>query len=272
MGSFVDGEDFDESALGEADDSTMSGIYDNGEEDGVRRQSLPTVNAQHIGGGEGENYAAHSRTYPPARPAGPGLYPPNVNQVQPSGSTSSSNPNSLASNHTPNTSISSAPVSGGNAGMYSQAGMTESPKPLSPGIPAHDAPGAPHQRSPGPPQQQPLPSQQPPPSRGRQSDLQSPHGGQTQPKLPAISHSGLAANNTSPAFSHGRTPSGGQSISENRAMLAQGDTGVWTYVQALEEKLKMLTDKVTSLDQEVAGLRKQLEDRDTTASAQQAAT
>lgn len=279
MGSFVDGDEFDGSALGEGDDSAMSGIgYDNGEEDEIRRQSLPSVNAQHIAGGEGENYVPHSRTYPPSlnRPTGAGLYPPNVNQAQQSNSTSSSNPNSMASNHTPTTSMSSAPVSGGSAGMYSQAGMTESPKPLSPGIPAHDASSAPHQRSPGPPQQhQQLQQQQPlPPSRGRQSDLQSPHGGQTQPKLPALSHTNFAANSSSPGFHHSRALSGSgtQSMSENRNLSSQSDAGVWTYVQALEEKLKTLSDKVVSLDQEVAVLKEQLEIRDDVAPTAQTST
>lgn len=278
MGSFVDGEEFDGSALGEGDDSAMSGIgYDNGEDEDVRRQSLPTVNAHHIAGADGENYAAHSRTYPPAltRPSGTGLYPPSVSQAQANSSASSSNPNSMASNHTPNTSISSAPVSGGSAGMYSQAGMTESPKALSPGIPAQDVSGALRQRSPGPTQQQqPLPpqQQQPPPSRGRQPDLQSPHGAQTQAKLSGLSHPSYPANNaSSPGFSHGRTPSGSgtQPGPESRTLFAQSDPAVLAYLQALEEKVNSLTDTITALTQEMAGMKKQLETQEAPAPAQQ---
>lgn len=292
MGSFVDGEEFDGSALGEGDDSAMSGIdYGDGVDDDARRQSLSAVNSQHIAGGDGENYVPHSRTYPPtlSRPTGgTGLYPPNVNQAQAGSTAPSSNPNSLASNHTPNTSMSSAPVSGGSAGLYSQAGMTESPKALSPGIPSHDGSSAPHQRSPGPPAQAQLQHQQtqpqlslaaaqqaPPGGRVRQSDLQTPHAGQTQAKLPTLSHgniSNFSGNNGSPpSFQHGRTLSGSgtQAASENRNLLAQGDSTVMAYVQALEEKLRTLTDKVVSLDEEVAGLRKQLEVRDGAASTAQ---
>lgn len=264
MGSFIDGDDLDESALGDGDDTNMSGIsYDNGDGDELRRQSLPTVNAQHTAEGESENFAAHSRTYPPTlnRPTGSGLYPPNVSQPQPqpSSSASSSLPNNAGSSHTPNTSVSSAPVSGGSAGLYSQTGMTESPKPLSPGVPGLEAPNAARQRSPGLPQQ----LQQSQQLGRRQSELQSPRGGQGQAKLPGLSHPGFSA--TSPSgFSSGRTPSGTQPGNDSRNMFAQSDPSVWAYVQAMEEKVKALSDKMLSLDQEVASLRRQLESRDAT--------
>lgn len=240
MGSFADGDELD---VGEGEDSTMSGIYDHGDDDELRRQSMPTVNAQHITG-ENEAYGAHARTYPPAlsRPSG-GLYPPNV--TQPNGTSS----HSMASNHTPNTSISSAPISGGS-GMYSQAGMTESPKALSPGIPSQDSN---RPRSPGLTQ---LQQQQ---VGRRQTELQSPHNGQAQSKQ-GLSHPGYSTTTT---FTHGRTPSGTQADSQN--MFAQSDPSVWAYIQTLERDVHRLSERIVMLDGEVAGLKRQIEGRDETA-------
>lgn len=263
MGSFADGDEL-ENSIAEADETAMSGLaYDNGDEEELRRQSLPSVNAQHVAGAQGEAYGPHSRTYPPAgpRPATGGLYPPNVAQNQASSNTSPSIPSSLASNHTPNTSISSMPVAGGNATMYSQTGMTESPKPLSPGVQGHEPANVARQRSPSLSQQ--LQQQQ---FGRRQSELQSPHSGQPRPKLPGLSHPGFAAPNSS-GFSHARSGSGAQQNNESGNMFAQSDPSVWAYIQTLEEKVKTLSDKVVSLDHEVAGLRKQIDNRDSTVKA-----
>lgn len=266
MGSFADGDELD-GAMAEGDESNMSGIAcDNGDDEELRRQSLPSLGSQHGSGVQGgEGYGAHSRTYPPTgrqRAAG-GLYPPNANPGQAGGASgSSSAPNSMASNHTANTGASSAPAGGGNAGgLYSQSGVTESPKPLSPGLQAHDSSSLGRQRSPSLSQQ--FQQQQ---AGRRQSELQSPHSGQARPKLPGLSHPGFAA--PSPAgYSHGRTPSGAQTTASDDSgnMFAQSDPSVWAYIQTLEEKVKSLSERVTSLDQEVAGLKKQLEPRDVTA-------
>ncbi|EAQ90907.1 hypothetical protein CHGG_02842 [Chaetomium globosum CBS 148.51] len=119
-----------------ADSSAMSGaLYDGGEdmsEDERRRLSMPSIKPQHVAGQTGpEGYGGHSSTYPPAgqRQGAPGgLYPPNVDR----GSSTNTSP-SMPGGHTPQTSISSVPLSAGSSAMYSQGGMTESPKPLSPG-------------------------------------------------------------------------------------------------------------------------------------------
>lgn len=265
MGSFADGEDL-EGTMAEGEDSTMSGLgYDHGDEDELRRQSMPSINTQHVAGGESDGYGAHSRTYPPAIPrsAGSGLYPPNVNQTQANSAGSSSVLSSMASSHTPGTSISSAPVTGGNTGMYSQSGMTESPKALSPGIPGHDSSNANRQRSPGLSQQ--LQQQQ---LGRRQSELQSPHSGQAQPKLPGLSHPGYSAANST-GFSHGRTPSGPPSNNDSRNMFAQSDPSLWAYVQAVEDKFKAMedhfkamSDKILSLEHELATLKDQRDSRE----------
>ncbi|KAK4199592.1 hypothetical protein QBC40DRAFT_80563 [Triangularia verruculosa] len=131
MGGFGD-EDYEASG---ADDSAMSGVLydasaggDMTEED-RRRASLPSIKAQHAPGQSGvDGYSTHSNTYPPVGQRPGGLYPPNVDRGS-SSNTSPTAPNS----HTPHTSISSVPLSAGAASLYSQSGMTESPKPLSPG-------------------------------------------------------------------------------------------------------------------------------------------
>ncbi|KAK4177967.1 hypothetical protein QBC36DRAFT_183799 [Triangularia setosa] len=131
MGGFGE-EDYEASG---ADDSAMSGVlYDaNASGDMMeddRRRSLPSIKAQHVPGQPGvDGYNAHSNTYPPVGQRPGGLYPPNVDR----GSTSSNTSPTVPNSHTPHTSISSVPLSAGGASMYSQSGMTESPKPLSPG-------------------------------------------------------------------------------------------------------------------------------------------
>jgi DNA-directed RNA polymerase subunit RPC12/RpoP len=255
MGSFADGDELD---VGDGDDSAMSGLaYDNGEDDEFRRQSMPGMGSQN----QSDGYAAHSRTYPPAGPratAG-GLYPPGVGQAQGGTSTSNSVQNSMGGSHTPNTSISSLPVSGGGTGVYSQAGMTESPKALSPGAQGQDASGVARQRSPNVSQQT---AQQQPYGR-RPSDLQSPHGGQARPKLPGLTHPGFAAPSAA-GLPHARASSGTQPSGDSGNMFAQSDPSVWAYIQTLEERVKSLSDKVLTLDQEVASLKKQMEPREST--------
>lgn len=250
MGSFADGDELEGNTMGEGDDSAMSGLYDHPDEDELRRQSMPTINTQHASGSE-HDYAAHARTYPPAaqRSQGSGLYPPNVNPSHSNSGASSSVPNSTGGGHTPNTSVSSAPIAGANAAMYSQAGMTESPKPLSPSIAGNDVSNANRQRSPGLSQQ--LQQQQ---LGRRQSEIQSPHGGQSQSKVPGLSHPGYTSANAV-GVAHGRTPSGTNSDSRN--MFAQSDPSVWAYINALEDKVTLLTEKVGALDQEVIALKAQ---------------
>jgi hypothetical protein len=241
--------------------STMSGIaYDNGDEE-LRRQSLPNANAQQMAG-HGEGLAPVSRTYPPASRPGSGLYPPNANQAQTS--TSPSAPNSMASSHT-TTSASSAALSGGGAGMYSQGGVTESPKPLSPGFQGNDASAHARQRS------ESL-SQQLQQSGKRHQDSLS--GSQSRPKLPGLSHPGYGSQGSG-AFAPGRSGTGStQAGGESGNMFAQSDPSVWAYIQTMEEKIKSLNDMVVSLDQEVLVLKKQLEGREasTTAATAAAAT
>lgn len=151
MGTFADGDGMDGS-MHEGDES-MSGVYPGDEsmtEEERRQLSLPSIKASHVSGALPpiDPYPSHPRTYPPAgsleRPPG-GLYPPPLQQDRPAHGAHAAN--SLGG-HTTSTSMSSVPSVGGSA-IYSQgAGMTESPKPLSPSATAHDANNGNRQRSP----------------------------------------------------------------------------------------------------------------------------
>ncbi|TQV96002.1 Zinc finger domain-containing protein, C2H2-type [Cordyceps javanica] len=230
LGSFAEGDEMDGS-LAEGDDSAMSGMtYDHGEEEELRRQSLPT------GGHQPEQYTAQSRSYPPSgpRPAAnmaSGLYPPNASQTQSSNSTASSVPNSMATARTGNTSVSSAATGGGNTGLYSHNTMTESPKALSPALPTHEPPVPGRPRS---PQQ----NQQAQPTR-----RQSPPLGQ-RPKLPGLSHPSFPGPQTSAGYNHARSPA-------ESNMFAQSDPSVWAYIQSMEEKVKGLVEEVDTLKKRV---------------------
>ncbi|KAL7942302.1 hypothetical protein V8C42DRAFT_331931 [Trichoderma barbatum] len=259
MGSFAGEDELDGGMDG--DEAVMTGIaYENPEEDELRRQSLPSMSAQHIPGGQPDQYGGHARTYPPAgarNTASAGLYAPGGGQNQAVGTGSSSVSNSIGGSHTPNTSISSVAVGGGNAGLYSQAGVPDAGKPLSPGgVQGHDGSGVVRQRSPSLSQQ--LQQQQ---MGRRQSEMQSPHGGQSRPKLPGLTHPGYASTG-SPGFSHGRPPTATASSGDSGNMFAQSDPSVWAYIQTLEDRVKSLSDKVVLLDHEMSILKKQLESRE----------
>ncbi|KAF4919423.1 Transcriptional regulator CRZ1 [Colletotrichum viniferum] len=253
MGSFAETDDMDGPSMADGDDSMAGVVYGNEEDmtEEERRLSLPSIKAQHVAGqGNMEGYAPHSRTYPPAGPrpgTTGGLYPPNVDRGASSTNTSPSMPNSIAGGHTPNTSVSSMPVSGGS--IYSQSGMTESPKPLSPGT-AHDTANIARQRSPSLTQQ-----------------FQQQQFGRRP-----------SERNTSPVFAApaGAHPRGAGSGTENGNNMFATDPGLWAYVQNLEEKVKQLSDKITAFEKadtakqaqiglltsEVTGLKKQLEARE----------
>jgi len=245
MESFQGDDDF-EGSNGDADDNAMDGVmYTNGnprsnesemtEEE--RRFSLPSIKAQHVGTekSSGDNYAPHQRTpstYPPAGPrpvqgqnqsqSTGGLFPPNADRGGSSSSGTSPRMQSSQGRHTPSNSIGSLPLSTGGSSMFSQSGMTESPKPLSPsGIHSHQLghdPSLNRQRSPSLTtqfQQQHFGRR--PSGPGRASppgmSLPSPHNNSHGPKLPGLP--GLAppegrftlssqpGQQTSPNGSHG---------------------------------------------------------------------
>ena len=212
MGSFGGEEDYDGSIQGDGDDTGMDGImYTNGAsvegemtEEERRRLSLPSIKAPGHPGTQ-DSYTSVSRTpstYPPAGPrtgqSTGGLYPPSTtDRVSSSSGTSPSLPNS-GSSHTASNSLSSMALSTGGGSMFSQSGMTESPKPLSPaGMHTHqlghDSSSINRQRSPSLTtqfQQQHFGRRQSDRASPTNMSLSNPHGSSQGPKLPAIS--GLA--------------------------------------------------------------------------------
>lgn len=208
-GSFGGDDDYDGSNAGDGEE-TMDGVsYGNGNptgsevgEEDPRRLSLPSIKAPHVQGGQGgsDSYAPSRvpSSYPPIghrsnQPSGGGLYPPGRARA---GSNSSGNSprvqNSMITSHSPNTSITSMPA--GGPSMFSQTGMTESPKPLSPSAMqthqlGHDAGSINRQRSPSLTtqfQQQQYGRHQS--GRGSPVSLPSPHTTSQGPKLPGLSN------------------------------------------------------------------------------------
>ncbi|QSZ30269.1 hypothetical protein DSL72_004791 [Monilinia vaccinii-corymbosi] len=310
MGSFGGDDEFDGPNVGEVDENVMDGImYTNGnphpnevemsEEDG-RRFSLPSIKAQHVAGSSGNqgNYPSHSRassTYPPAgpRPNPPtGLYPPGTDRVGSSSSaTSPSMQNNVISVHTPNNSLSSMPLSTSGS-MFSQSGMTESPKPLSPAAMlthqlGHDSASITRQRSPSlttqfqqqhfgrhqsgrsPPPGMPLPSPHstqgpklpalaglaPPDTRftltsqltNQQSPGNSQQASQQQQSLQQSTSPTTLFQPSNPLQSRGPPSHQGSGDSSNN-LFASGASGVWAYVNTLEEKLKLFSEKVLAME------------------------
>ncbi|KAK0633450.1 hypothetical protein B0T14DRAFT_69100 [Immersiella caudata] len=240
MGSFAGEEDFDGSAA-DGDDSAMAGVlYDSTADPGMteeerRRLSMPSIKAQHVAGQAGqEGFAHHSNTYPPTgtRPPG-GLYPPNVDR----GSTSSTTSPTVPNSHTPHTSISSMPLSAGGSSMYSQSGMTESPKPLSPGATQNNQAG-----------QKRAPTQQ------SASGLSLPtHGNAAVPSAGRGRGRGSSGAGVRQA-SNGAGP-------ENSSLFA-GDPGLWAYFHNLEDKVKKLTADVEARKQQEAKLMEKIIQQD----------
>ncbi len=314
MGSFGGEDEFEGSNPGDGDEGAMDGVmYTNGtphpndnemSEVDPRRFSLPSIKAQHVSGSStGDSYSSHARTpstYPPAGPrpvqSQGGLYPPNTTRGggAPSSSTSPSMQNSTSSSHhTPNTSISSMPLSTGGS-IFSQSGMTESPKPLSPAAMhshqlGHDS-SINRQRSPSLTtqfQQQHFGRRQSGRSSPPGMSLPSPHGALV-PKLPGLANlappdqrytlSSQTPSQQSPGGNQqgqqvtspsgiyqpqggalqGRGPLNPQhqnsgSIDSSTNLFASGERGVWSYVQTLEDKVKQLSEQVQVMQNKEKG-------------------
>ncbi|OIW35346.1 hypothetical protein CONLIGDRAFT_567954 [Coniochaeta ligniaria NRRL 30616] len=261
MGSFAGDDDYDGT---DADDSAMTGIiYDASAEGDMteeerRRLSLPSIKAQHVAAQAAitDGYAAHSRsTYPPAGPRPvSGLLPPNLGRGTPSAETSPTVPNSTASGHTPNTSVSSMPMSAGSS-MFSQAGMTESPKPLSPGIGHPPPPGQDkNQRSAS--LQQQIASRQS--EQHAPSGLSAPPHGMSDaaqlawlsqyPPADASKPKGASqlASSGIPTTTAQQAPAGSGADNANN-LFASGEQGLWTYIHTLEDKVKSLGEELASV-------------------------
>lgn len=152
MGTFVD--DGMDGSMHDGDDSMTGVVYPNDDSmtDEERRQlSQPGVKGSQAPGApfSATMYLPQARTYPPAgpgeRPSG-GLYPP-LSQERGHPQVNQTNSNST------NSSVPSAVAGAAGSTVYAPgAGMTESPKPLSPSA-AHDVASHNRQRSPSQSQQ-----------------------------------------------------------------------------------------------------------------------
>jgi hypothetical protein len=238
-----------------ADDSAMSGeLYEGSgdmSEEERRRLSMPSIKTQHVGQAGVEGYGGHSNTYPPAgQRAGPtgGLYPPNVER----GSSSANTSPSMPSSHTPQTSISSVPLSAGSSTMYAQSGMTESPKPLSPGVQATGQQRAANEQQQGAPGLS-LPSHGMSPA-GKQAWLS-----QYPPADRDAIQGNAAAGQDASGRGRARAASGGaqQQGAENSGF--GPDPGVWAYFQHLEGTVKRLAGQMDAETRSKAQLLEKLD-------------
>ncbi|OTB02141.1 hypothetical protein M426DRAFT_322966 [Hypoxylon sp. CI-4A] len=286
LGSFLGEEEVEGASHIEGDDSAMTGIVYDGNndtdmtEEERRRLSVPGIKAQHVQGNQSllEKYVTPFLTQQQPGSAAGRLYPPNVDRDSGSSNTS----------QTPSTSISSLPVGTGNPAMYAQSAMTESPKPLSPSnVQGHDPANINRQRSPSLTAQfqqqhfgRPSSDRHTPPVPGfsaadasaRYTTIQGPASasqsapggtGQQAAPGPAVSHSHTSS---------GPSQNGGSGDSSSNNIFAT-DQGIWAYIHGLEEQVRQLNDrvqameaakvsqdeKITYLSNEVAGLRGQPE-------------
>lgn len=241
----------------------------------IRRHDAPPEQRQPSGSDGGAYHTRQPSTYPPVavrQPGSGGLYPPgaSIGGV----SSASTSPGTQPS---PNPYQHGATGSSGfqHAGpnVFAQGGMTESPKPLSPGGAAshqlgHPESGIHRNRSPSltqqfqqqhfgrrsstlnsspqtglpPPQLPSLPGLSAADHRFTlQSQAAGPSGGQTSPGF----HSQSASQNNS-LSSHGTGPHAGSGDGTSNAF-AQSTDRLWAYVRSLEMKIDRLQDEVGNL-------------------------
>lgn len=214
VGSFGDNDKSDERNKGPGHDDNMTGLMYTGEashepermdEDSesvdARGMSLPSIrkhdvpsephHRQHLSDGHSNTYQARPpSTYPPvaARQATGGLYPPTASHG--GGSSTSTTPSAQSSlnqyAHSVGNGSSSFQAAGGS-NVFSQGGITESPKPLSPG--GHPDASVHRHRSPSLTQQLQHPHHQY--SRRPNTHNSSPPIGGLPPPMPGSSHSNV---------------------------------------------------------------------------------
>lgn len=271
MGSFGGDEDYDGNVV-DGDDSAMAGVlYDNSAETSMteeerRRLSMPSIKAQHVSGQIGqEGFANHSNTYPPtgARPAG-GLYPPNVDR----GSTSSTTSPTVPNSHTPHTSISSVPLSAGSSSMYSQSGMTESPKPLSPGATQTNQAGQKRASTQQSASGLSLPTHGMSPAAKQAWLSQYPPADGKQPEGNAAVPSASRGRGRGSSGAGARQTGNGTAL-ESSSLFA-GDPNLWAFFHNLEEKVKKLTADLEAKANREAQLEEKVAQQDHNIAALQA--
>ncbi|KAJ0115985.1 hypothetical protein J7T55_004155 [Diaporthe amygdali] len=210
VGSYGEQGEYDGMSRNEGDDASLALYEGNGDVDMAdqehRRVSLPAMKAQPTASSP-EPVGPHSRTYPPV---GPRTGPPGV-FYPPSGERGGIN----ASSNAPPSSM-----------VNSIAGITESPKPLSPAV--HDQNAVTRQHSPGSTSQY-----------------------QQQPYTRRVSEREIAPG--APLPPPQGPPNHVNSADGSANLFAQGEQGLWAYIQQLEEKVKdqhewRMTAEATSKD------------------------
>lgn len=279
----------DNDELGDVKDGeTMDGVVyheHDGEgeedEDGGRRVSEPARKRQNTGNSTQGPYHQHSSTYPPiaANRGQPGssnlrpLYPPGSSG--PSGNQATNISPKLAPG-----SISSLHYAANQANMYGQGGMTESPKPISPGQQEHRL-GAPEANMPG--------SHSPNmyargAGRGSSPMRMAPPQANSGPHLPALpglspsmipKQGSQGGKGNGPSMLQHQHPGpgtasqpgsmsshGASSAGSMREVMGSQNIDVWQYVREVEARMARMEKeheaKMTTLQTEVTTLRAQL--------------
>ncbi|KAL8370799.1 hypothetical protein RB595_000914 [Gaeumannomyces hyphopodioides] len=298
MGSFG-GEEYDESAVAEGDDSVMSGVlYDTGEadmtEEDRRRLSLSAgVKAQHAVASAPDGFSAHARSYPSAitrQGTTGGLYSPEsefyfvfpspaplsdattasavVATFGPTPSSGGSPQDYSTSDHTPT----GAPEPGPGSSSANLEAMTESPKALSPGSALAAQLGHEAAQANSSSQRSPSTTAQMAQAYGRR---QEPGGAQGAPASTAIGPAPQpgGVNHQAAAGAHSRASSGlghsqnGGSGDSSANLFTSGDEGLWAYIHSVDAKweatIKQLLERTAGLEAAKSALENQVLYQDT---------
>ncbi|KAH8726285.1 hypothetical protein GQ44DRAFT_726265 [Phaeosphaeriaceae sp. PMI808] len=270
---------------GEMDGVVYTGEHDEGDEDDDegRRVSEPARKRQNTGNSTQGSYHQHSSTYPPIAANRGSVSQNNLRPYYPATSSQATNvspklaPSSMSSVHNAN-----------QPNVFAQGGMTESPKPLSPGQQEQHRLGArdnslPGSRSPNmshhihqqnlargagrgtppiglaPPASSNGPHLPPLPGLNPMASKQGSQGGKGNgPSM--LQHQPMAAPPSTSSQPGSMSSHGGSGSSIREVMGSQVD--VWQYVREMEGRMarteKEHTDLIATLQSEVTTLRAQL--------------
>ncbi|CAG5175511.1 uncharacterized protein ALTATR162_LOCUS8121 [Alternaria atra] len=260
--------------LGDKGDEGMDGVIYTGEpdgegdedEDGSRRVSEPARKRQNTGNSTQGSYSHHSSTYPPIAANRSSSSQNNLRPYYPG---SSAQPTDVSPKAAP-TSISSIQNANTQSNVFAQGGMTESPRPLSPGQQEQHRLGAPESSLPGsrsPSLSHHMHQQQnyargrgtPPVGLAPPSTSNGPH----LPSLPGLSPMPLnrALKAEKAMVPPGSMSSHGGSGSSMREVMGN-QVDVWQYVREIEARMARMekehNDKIATLQNEITTLRAQL--------------
>ncbi|KAI4618528.1 hypothetical protein J4E80_005129 [Alternaria sp. BMP 0032] len=276
--------------LGDKGDEGMDGVIYTGEpdgegdedEDGSRRVSEPARKRQNTGNSTQGSYSHHSSTYPPIAANRSSSSQNNLRPYYPG---SSAQPTNVSPKAAP-TSISSIQNANTQSNVFAQGGMTESPRPLSPGQQEQHRLGAPENGLPG--SRSPSLShhlhQQSNYTRGRGTPPvglapPSTSSGPHLPSLPGLSpmppkQGSQGGKSNGPSMLQHQTMAAPGSSSQPGSMSSHGGSGgsmrevmgsqvdVWQYVRDIESRMARMekehNDKIATLQNEITTLRAQL--------------